>query len=96
MFAMKNHIALVAFACLLVTATASSQWLNHPATGIPRGKEGTPILNAAAPTTRDGRPEFSGIWQPDNDPAVKGTNGEPLPRYFISVMSDLKDGGFHG
>jgi len=27
---------------------------------------------------------------------VKGTNGEPLPRYFISVMSDLKDGGFHG
>jgi len=69
-----------------------AQWLHYPAKDIPRAKDGTPILTAKAPRARDGRPDLSGIWLPDNTPGVKGTNGEPLPRHFISVTWDVKDG----
>ncbi len=78
-------------AVLLAAAMAFAQWLNYPAKNIPRTKDGKPILTAPAPKTRDGRPDLSGIWLPDNTPGVKGTNGEPLPKYFISVTFDMKD-----
>ena len=68
-----------------------AQWLDYPAKNIPRTKDGKPVLTAKAPRTRDGRPDLSGIWLPDNTPGIKGTNGEPLPKYFISVTFDLKD-----
>ncbi|HKF68540.1 MAG TPA: hypothetical protein VKB36_18460, partial [Vicinamibacterales bacterium] len=61
-----------------------AQWLDYPAKNIPRTKDGKPVLNATSPKTRDGKPDLSGIWLPDNTPGVKGTNGEGLPKYFIS------------
>ncbi|HXD73844.1 MAG TPA: hypothetical protein VN628_08915 [Vicinamibacterales bacterium] len=67
------------------------QWLDHPAKNIPRTKDGRPVLTAKAPKTREGRPDLSGIWLPDNTAGVKGTNGEPLPGYFISVTFGQKD-----
>ena len=82
----------VAFAALVLLATtASPQWLDYPAKGIPRTKDGKPILTARAPKTRKGTPDLSGIWLPDNSPGIKGTNGEPLPRFFISVTFDMKN-----
>ncbi len=38
------------------------QWLNYPAAGIPRTKDGKPNLSAPAPRTPDGKPDFSGMW----------------------------------
>ena len=82
----------VAFAAsVLLAATASAQWLDYPAKNIPRTKDGKPILTARAPKTREGTPDLSGIWLPDNSPGIKGTNGEPLPRFFISVAFDMKN-----
>ena len=68
-----------------------AQWLDYPAKNIPRTKDGKPVLNATSPKTRDGKPDLSGIWLPDNTPGVKGTNGEGLPKYFISILFDVKD-----
>jgi hypothetical protein len=76
---------------VLIAATASAQWLDHPARNIPRTKDGKPMLNAPVPKTRDGKPDLSGTWLPDNTPGVKGTNGEPLPGHFISVTWDIKN-----
>ena len=79
------------FPIFLAAALAVGQWLDYPAKNIPRTKDGKPILTAAAPKTRDGRPDLSGTWLPDNTPGVTGTNGEPLPKYFINVTHGVKD-----
>jgi hypothetical protein len=76
---------------MLVVLLLLAQWLDHPDRNIPRTKDGKPALAAKAPKTRDGRPDLSGIWLPDNTPGIKGTNGEPLPKYFISVTFDMKN-----
>ena len=61
-----------------------AQWLDYPAKNIPRTKDGKPVLTAKAPRTPDGKLDLSGTWLPDNTPGIHGTNGEPLPKYFIN------------
>jgi hypothetical protein len=76
---------------LLALALAAGQWLDYPAKNIPRTKDGKPVLTAKAPRTRDGKPDLSGTWLPDNTPGIHGTNGEPLPKFFINVTSGMND-----
>lgn len=46
----------------VVPAPLSAQWIHYPTPGIPRNKDGTPNLSAAAPRMREGHPDLSGIW----------------------------------
>ena len=81
-----------------------AQWLNHPAAGTPRTKDGKPDLAAKAPRV-NGKPDLSGIWMPEAapiedllrlNPLSKETDGgqtigEPAPsRYFMNVLWDFK------
>jgi hypothetical protein len=81
--------SFVVIGALAWSAALSAQWLNHPTAGIPRTKDGKPNLSAPAPKLRDGRPDLSGVWRPDLDPNIKGTNDEILPRFFISITGDF-------
>jgi hypothetical protein len=51
---------------LILTAfgtTVAAQWLNYPASGIPRLPDGKPNLSAPTPRGTDGKPDLSGIWE---------------------------------
>ncbi len=81
------------FAVLLLASTAvPGQWLNYPTAGIPRTRDGKPNLSAPPPKARDRQPDFSGLWLPENDPSIHGTNGELLPKLFIDIGRGLKPG----
>jgi hypothetical protein len=63
---MRSHPligALVAVALtLLLPPTASAQWFNYKAPGVPRLPDGKVDLSAPTPRTADGKPDLSGIW----------------------------------
>jgi hypothetical protein len=80
----------VAAVFVALSAGLSAQWTDHPTPGIPRTPTGQANLTAPAPKMRDGRTDLSGVWRPLLDPNVKGTNGELLPRYFVSITGDVK------
>lgn len=53
--------ALVALLSTMAVSGAA-QWLNYPASGTPRTKDGKPDLSARAPKMPDGKSDLSGIW----------------------------------
>ena len=57
-----NACRLTIGAVLLMTASASAQWLKYPTPGIPRTADGKPNLSAPAPKTAEGKPDITGLW----------------------------------
>src|SRR5215471_5145516 len=53
---------LAGISIFIVAPAFPAQWLHYPTPGIPRTKDGKPLLTAPAPKTRDGKPDLSGIW----------------------------------
>ena len=69
----------IASALWLLPVSLSAQWLDWRTPGIPRTADGQPNLTAPAPKMPDGKPDLSGMWQPEANP------------YRLNLIQDLKD-----
>jgi hypothetical protein len=93
----------VALCIVFAGALVSGQWLNHPASDIPRTRDGKPNLTAPAPRGADGKPDLSGIWQVESTPrdqmerlfgggaAPQALGDDPgtFNKHMLDILSDV-------
>jgi hypothetical protein len=72
--------ASLALLVLAVSSLAGAQWLKDKTPGLPRDKDGKPLLDAPAPRAAGGTIDLSGVWRVDPG------------GYLENVASDLKPG----
>ena len=61
---MLRRTIVAVMLCAGAAATAHAQWVNHPAPGIPRTKDGKPNLSAPTPRGANGKPDLRGSGPP--------------------------------
>ena len=97
---------IISAALLVMLGTAAhAQWLNYPAPGTPRTKDGKPNLTAKTPRASNGKPDLSGVWhvQPTslaemkrlfgddvNKIVVPGMEADSISKYGVNIFQDLK------
>jgi hypothetical protein len=99
---MRKYILAAVFVML---GNGYAQWLNHPAPGIPRTRDGKPNLAARAPRASNGKPDLSGVWhvQPTslaemkrlfgddvNTVEVPGMEIDTISKYGLNIFQDFK------
>src|ERR1700680_2090315 len=80
---------ILQIAVMLLTVTPlPAQWVDYPAKGIPRLKDGKPNFSAPAPKTPENKPDLSGTWWVPHG-GVEGLS-DPPPKYLVNLAADLK------
>jgi hypothetical protein len=86
---------------LAMCGSLPAQWLNLPATEIPRTPDGKPNLTAPAPRTADGKPDLSGIWMAEDQKffmnLAQGLKPEDVsPQPWAKALQQQREENVHG
>ncbi len=92
--------AVIAAAVLTLCAPpVFAQWPAYPTPNVPHNKDGTPNLEGPTPRTRDGHPDFTGVWEHTGpgginvDPEkLKSPDGGPPAATFWNIGAGFPQG----
>src|SRR5262245_27006615 len=88
--------ALALSLTIALTVSLSAQWRAHPDRDLPQKPDGTVNIEAPAPRTPDGKPDFFGIWSNAwfyngrVQPLPVSPAGEPPAATFADVFANVK------